>query len=190
MLTHGRRELDLERSKAEAPTARSGSDGRRDHRVWRVANRLGKAMSLERARDTPGRRLAGGAFAFLRAAELLHQSDPASWAWATCFVNIGFALELGLKGFIREKGCTEKEQRDVGHDLRKAYELAVAQGYRSSSSLQVRLIEAINPHFQDMSLRYLSGEWIELPGIPEAIDVARLLLLDVHEQCGFYRVAP
>ena len=138
-------------------------------------------------KDTPGRRLAGGAFAFLKAAELLHEDDPASWAWATCYVNIGFALELALKGFIREKGGSEKEQRDVGHDLLKAYHHACAQSFRSSHPLQLPLIEELNPHFKDMSLRYLTGEWIELPGISEAIAVTRFLILDVHEQCGFLR---
>lgn len=137
--------------------------------------------------DTPGRRLGGGAFAFLRTAELLHAADPNAWAWATCFVNIGFALELGLKAFLREKGGSEKEQRDLGHDLLRSYQLAVARGLRPSHPLQARLIDELSPPFKDMSLRYLRGEWIDLPSISEAIGVTRMLLLDVHEQCGFIR---
>lgn len=141
----------------------------------------------KRPKDTPGHRLAGGAFAFLRAVELLHKDDPASWAWATCFVNIGFALELALKAFIREKGGTEKEQRGLGHDLAEAYTTAIMRGFRSSHHLQKSLVEKLAPHFKDMSLRYLTGEWIELPRITEAIHIARQLILDVHEQYGFVR---
>ena len=135
--------------------------------------------------DTPGRRLAGGAFAFLRAAELLHEDDPASWAWATCFVNVGFALELALKGFIREKGGDEKDQKAVGHDLWQAFLLAIDRGFKPSNAFSAWLVREISPHFKDMSLRYLIGGAVELPPISQAIGITRLLILDVHEQCGF-----
>ena len=131
--------------------------------------------------------MAGGASAFLRAAELLHENDPASWAWATCFVNIGFAIELGLKAFLRENGMSENGQRALGHDLAETYRTAVIQGFRSSHPAQAALIDQLSPHFSDMSLRYLTGEWVHLPGIPGAIAAAQSLLLDVHEQCGFLR---
>ena len=144
-------------------------------------------MSARNINDTPGRRLAGGAFAFLRAAELLHESDPASWAWATCFVNIGFALELGLKGFLRERGFSEEEQVAIGHDLSKAFYAATARGFKPSHPLQRPLMDELSPHFKKMSLRYLDGSWVDLPAISDAIIVARLLILDVHEQCGFVR---
>lgn len=145
-------------------------------------------MSSGTHEDTPGRRLAGGAFAFLRAAELLHEADPASWAWATCYVNIGFAIELALKGFLRERGGLEKEQQhEIRHDLSEAYCRAINRGFQPSHPLQKPLVDDLTPHFKDMSLRYLTGEWIELPSISEAIGVARLLILDVHEQCGFIR---
>ena len=143
--------------------------------------------SPEHPKDTPGRRLAGGAFAFLRAAELLHEDDPASWAWATCFVNIGFALELGLKGYIREKGGSEKEQRDLGHDLSKAYQAALDRGFKPSNAYSGWIIEEITPHFKDMSLRYLIGGEVQLPSISHAIGLTRILIVDVHEQCAFLR---
>ena len=136
--------------------------------------------SPEHPRATPGRRLGGGAFAFLRAAELLHKDDPASWAWATCFVNVGFALGLALKGFIREKGGDEKDQKAVGHDLWQAFLLAVDKGFKPSNAFSAWLIREINPHYKDMSLRYLVGGAVELPPLPQAIAITRMLMAVIY----------
>jgi hypothetical protein len=66
-----------------------------------VGFRTGKEMSLP---DTPGLRLISSASAFWRAAQLLHEYDPQSLAWAPCFVNLGLVIELGLKGFRENTG--------------------------------------------------------------------------------------
>jgi hypothetical protein len=49
--------------------------------------------------------------AFWKAAKLLHEDDPQSLAWAPCFVNLGFAIELGLKGLLQEQGISDEEQK-------------------------------------------------------------------------------
>jgi hypothetical protein len=89
--------------------------------------------------DTPGLRLLSSAMAFCRAATLLHAEDPKALAWAPCFVNLGLAIELGLKGFLREQGMTEAEQKAFGHDLVSAFDAALAGGFKPSNPLQQEL---------------------------------------------------
>jgi hypothetical protein len=132
--------------------------------------------------EMPGLALAMNASAFLRAAETLHDSDPSGWGWVACYVNIGFAVELALKAYLREKGGSEKLQKRLGHDLVAAYSEAVQRGYSPSDDLQSLLVRDVSPSFQDMSVRYGTFGWIELPAIEAALWVARGLVEDVWKQ--------
>ena len=60
--------------------------------------------------DTQGLRLISSGIAFWKAAKLLHEDDPQSLAWAPCFVNLGFAIELGLEG-CADKGCQTQSKK-------------------------------------------------------------------------------
>jgi hypothetical protein len=132
--------------------------------------------------DTPGLRLISSAFAFWRAAKLLHEDDPKSLTWAPCFVNLGLAIELGLKGFSREHGMTETEQKALGHDLVKAFQDALARGFRPTHPLQSNLADEINSHYKDMSLRYQIGVSANLPLLEDAITVTSLLMQALYFQ--------
>lgn len=132
--------------------------------------------------DTQGLRLISSGFAFWKAAKLLHQDDPQSLAWAPCFVNLGLAIELGLKGFLREQGMSEPEQKDIGHDLVKAFQECLARGFRPTHPLQSTLADKINPHYKDMSLRYQIGVSVDLPLLKDAISVTRSLMDALHHQ--------
>jgi len=92
------------------------------------------------------------------------------------------AIELGLKGFLREKGMSETKQRALNHDLVKAFETAVRCGFKPTHKLQERLVRDLDPHYKDMSLRYSAGTSVELLRLPQAIPVTRLLLYDLHTQ--------
>ena len=138
--------------------------------------------------DTPGLRLISSGIAFWKAAKLLHEDDPQSLAWAACFVNLGLAIELGLKGFLREQGLSEAEQKALGHDLVKAFRESVARGFRPTHPLQSKLADEINPHYKDMSLRYQIGMSLDLPLLNDAISVAWSLMEALHQQStGQYR---
>jgi hypothetical protein len=132
--------------------------------------------------DTPGLRLLSSAFAFWRAAKLLHEDDPRSLAWAPCFVNLGLAIELGLKGFLREKGMSDAEQKALGHDLVKAFQESVVRGFSPTHALQSRLADEINPHYKDMSLRYQIGGGADLPLLQDAINVTSSLMQALYHQ--------
>ena len=144
-----------------------------------VGFRAGKELNLP---DTQGLRLISSAMAFWRAAKLLHEYDPQSLAWAPCFVNLGLAIELGLKGFSREHGMSEAEQIALGHDLVKAFQESCARGFRPTHPLQSKLAAEINPHYKDMSLRYQNGVSANLPPLADAIDVAQLLIEALYLQ--------
>lgn len=138
--------------------------------------------------DRPGRRMIGGALAFLRSATLLLEFDPQALAWATMFVQLAFAIELGLKAYLREEGLSEKDQFYLRHDLVKAFELAVAAGFKPRHPAVEMLIRELNPHHKDMSLRYLTGTSVDLPKIEDSIVVVGWLLQDLHEQGSFRKV--
>jgi hypothetical protein len=89
--------------------------------------------------DTQGLRLISSGIAFWKAAKLLHEDDPQSLAWAPYFVNLGFAIELGLKGFLREQGMSDAEQKALGHDLAKAFHESLARGFCPTHPLQSKL---------------------------------------------------
>ena len=132
--------------------------------------------------DTPGLRLTSSALAFWKAAKLLHEDDPQSLAWAPCYVNLGLAIELGLKGFLREQGMSEAEQIALSHDLVKAFQESCARGFRPTHPLQSTLAAEINPHYKDMSLRYQNGLGVNLPPLADAIRVAQLLIEALYIQ--------
>ena len=144
-----------------------------------VGFRTGKEMSLP---DTPGLRLISSATAFWRAAKLLHEYDPQSRAWAPCFVNLGLAIELGLKGFSREHGMSEAEQIALRHDLVKAFQESCARGFRPTHPLQSKLADEINPHYKDMSLRYQIGVSADLPLLEDAINATYSLVQALYHQ--------
>lgn len=132
--------------------------------------------------DTPGLRLISSAFAFLRAATLLHEEDPQSLTWAPCYVNLGLAIELGLKGFLREQGMSDAEQKALGHDLVKAFQESIARGFAPTHPLQSKLADEINPHYKYMSLRYQIGVSVNLPLLKDAINVISLLVQALYLQ--------
>jgi hypothetical protein len=140
--------------------------------------------------DMPGLRQLSSALAFCRMAELLHKVDPRSLAWAPCFYNLGQAIELGLKGFLREHGMDEAQQRALGHDLVRTFEAALAGGFKSPHVLLAALVNEIGPHYKDMSLRYQIGTGVNLPPLEDAIGATQLLLNTLYTQCtAKYRTA-
>ncbi len=136
-----------------------------------------------------GRRLISAALAHLRAAELLHEDDPKGLAWPVCYVEIGLALELGLKGFLRAGGGTAGEQRKLGHNLKRLWRRVQTGGYTPSSPHAATLIEDLAKTYQDMTLRYIEGEELNLMRLQDVIQVCRAFLLELLG-LAFPRVAP
>ncbi len=133
--------------------------------------------------DRPGRRLFGGALAFRMAAGFLYKHAPQPTPWATCFVNLAFSVEFGLKGFLRERGGSAAQQRALGHDLVNALEAAKSVGFVAERDYE-EFIRQLSPYSKDMGFRYLEGdETIDLPPIPDALETVGKLLRELYDQC-------
>jgi hypothetical protein len=78
---------------------------------------------------------------------------------------------------------SDSEQKSLGHDLVKTFRESLARGFRPTDLLQSKLVDEINPHYKDMSLRYQIGESVDLPLLKDAICVTWLLMKAVHQQC-------
>lgn len=77
---------------------------------------------------------------------------------------------------------SDAEQKALGHDLVKAFQEAVTQGFRPTHPLQSRLADEVNPYYKDMSLRYQIGVSVNLPLLENAINVTSLLMQALHLQ--------
>ena len=126
-------------------------------------------------------RLRGQAVGFFKAAQLLFD-DAGAEPWATIFVNLGFAIELGLKSYVVHRGGSERDIRKLGHDLTAALNECSRRGYKPGNSLFPQLIADISPTHKDHSVRYLRGTGATLPKIPFALAGTGALLVDIHEQ--------
>ena len=78
---------------------------------------------------------------------------------------------------------SEAEQKTFQHDLVRAFDAALARGFKPSHPLQLALAKEINPHYKDMSLRYQVGTSVNLPLLGDAINVAELLMRALYIQC-------
>ncbi|MGO8740397.1 hypothetical protein [Rhodoblastus sp.] len=77
---------------------------------------------------------------------------------------------------------SDAEQKDLGHDLVKAFQESLARGFCPTHLLQSKLADEINPHYKDMSLRYQIGVSVDLPLLKDAIDVTWSLMEALHQQ--------
>ncbi len=113
----------------------------------------------------PNRFLAG-AYGFFEAAKcLLNANLPGPERWHPIYVNLCFAIELSLKGFLIFKGVPINTLKyEIGHDLEKAFKVAKEHGYIPHDEQALPwLISLLSPSHKNTSLRYLSGIDVELP---------------------------
>ena len=83
---------------------------------------------------------------------------------------------------------SDAEQKALGHDLVKAFQEALARGFKQMHPLQSKLADAINPHYKDMSLRYQIGVSANLPLLQDAINVTESLIQALfHQSTAKYR---
>lgn len=134
--------------------------------------------------DSPGARLLSAGFAHLRAASFLAKDDAEQVAWPVTFTNIAFAIELGLKGYLHSQGVNRPALKNIGHDLSKAFTMAVARGFKSSHPAIQKLVDEVSPRHKNMSLRYIEGDTVQLMKITTALGLSECLLYDLTKQSG------
>jgi hypothetical protein len=154
-----------------------------------MTNALTEAEYQEPHRVAARLRLAN-AMGFLKAGDSLLAQHKASgdaddmFHIAAFFVNLCFAYELSLKGFLAYRKWGGDEKNDLGHDLKKTLGEAVELGYQPPARV-IETIDILGPLSKSHELRYLrpglSG--INLPDPPDrALVVAQAHLRAIGDQ--------
>jgi len=106
--------------------------------------------------------------------------------WPAFYVNLGYAYELSLKGFLANNGWNdEKLRKEIGHDLQKALSESRTSGFVPHSIDVSEAIDVIGPLHKSQSARYLTGEALQVPADHEdALRVASDHLNAVGDQLG------
>src|SRR5262245_61974700 len=116
--------------------------------------------------------------AYLRAAQKLDQSSegPAS---SPQYYLACHSIELILKAFILIKGGTEREVREIRHDLLKAWERATKLGLRPNDKRAGEIVTMLAPYHLDHSFRYRKTRFVTLPVYRELCEVVEGLVMQI-----------
>jgi hypothetical protein len=121
---------------------------------------------------------------FLKAAKILHKNDmtlSAPLYFAACQ-----SIELSLKGFLRGSGYTDKQLRDIGHNLIKAVAHAQALGldqHFQFSQEDAMMLHRINPYYQTKELQYVIAGFKSYPMADAFIDFGQRLWTSTRKFC-------
>lgn len=94
---------------------------------------------------------------FARAGELFHTHHPDTIA-APAFYLYCHAIELSLKALLIVRGTSERQLRNVGHDLEAGLQAAVSHGLGEVASLSAEeraAIRVMNQYYRGKELEYL-----------------------------------
>lgn len=92
---------------------------------------------------------------FLEAARILRSEKGPTFAplhFLACQ-----SIELSMKGYLRGSGWSEKQLRQVGHDLNKCLQAAIDHGIEKHASVRqydADIIGMINPYYEGKDLQY------------------------------------
>jgi hypothetical protein len=138
----------------------------------------------------------GNANDYVLAAESIinHEKDrlgelPLQFMAPVCFL-IGAGIELGLKAFLRGKGLSYKELKNVvGHNLLRAYICALKQKLKKHFQLERKYRETLfrlnNGYsiINDREFVYSTIGYKKYPHPKAAISLAKELLSKIHDEC-------
>src|SRR5262249_24692150 len=88
-------------------------------------------------------------------------------------------VELILKAFILIKGGTEREVREIRHDLLKAWERATKRGLRPNDKRAGEIVTMLAPYHLDHSFRYRKTRFVTLPVYRELCEVVEGLVMQI-----------
>lgn len=153
-----------------------------------MTNALTEAERKEAHRVSARLRIAN-AMGFLKAGDSLLAQHKASgdaddmFHIAAFFVNLCFAYELSLKGFLAHRKWVGDEKNDLGHDLEKALGEAIKHGYEPPDGVP-EMIKVLGPLSKSHELRYLRPglTGIALPDAPRALTVTHAHVTAIGDQ--------
>jgi hypothetical protein len=120
----------------------------------------------------------------LRGGRCIAEGAPRdTFPWPAFYAEIGYALELSLKAFMRSRGATEQECAAVHHDLRRAVKKASERGLEPLAPPVEDLINRIGRHHQKRRFQYLLPiDEKKLPDAAEALAAMRVHMDDMARQ--------
>ena len=161
------------------PRQRRLRRGRGDRGLWGGGYRRVAGVSIKPAPNA--RHLLAGSHGFFSAAEALINA-PGIFHAPAFYVNLGFAIELSLKGYILARGGTDRELHDLGHDLLAAFKKAVTDGYQPPFDHVRVAVEKLSPIHKNHSIRYLLGGDVTVPDAHGTLNIVRVHLASIISQ--------
>jgi hypothetical protein len=125
---------------------------------------------------------------FLDAAYLVRRDKPV-WFAPTYFL-VCQSIELPLKAFLRGSGYSDKQLRQLGHDLDASIAAAQAAGIKSHVSLSeadVAAIGAINAYYHSKDLQYSTSGYKSYPPPETLLALAKGLWESLRTFCIEHR---
>ena len=111
---------------------------------------------------------------YLKAARALENEQA---IWSPRYFLLCHAIELILKSYLASHGATQKELKDLGHNLLKTYARARKQGLIPSDARTAEVVRWLSPFHKDLVFRYRksSAGFVQLPDPNALADVVSSL---------------
>ena len=125
---------------------------------------------------------------FLDAAHLVRRKKPV-WFAPTYFL-VCQSIELSLKAFLRCSGYSNKQLRQLGHDLDACIAAARAAGVESHASLSeadVAAVGVINAYYHSKDLQYSMSGYKSYPPPESLLALAERLWESLRTFCIEHR---
>lgn len=126
----------------------------------------------------------GNAVGFHLAAKRIADAGTGiDFPWPPFFATAGYAIELSLKAYILQRGGTERDCRNVGHDLQAAMRKACEHGLQQPCKEITTLLAKIGPYHRHSNFRYMKPVDVStLPSVVQTLNVTQKHIEKVANQ--------
>lgn len=121
---------------------------------------------------------------FLEAARILRSEKGPTFA--PLYFLTAQSIELSLKGYLRGCGWSDKQLRQLSHDLNKCLQAAIDNGVEKHVSLtqdDADTIGMINPYYEGKDLQYSRAGLKRYPDLDSLIAVAEHIWKELRSFC-------
>lgn len=121
---------------------------------------------------------------YFEAAQILHKEKPD--IFILTYFLLGQSIELSLKGFLRGAEASEKNLKNLCHDLNKALQEAEKKGLQNLVSLSDDdrgNIALLNVSYQSKDLQYTISGYKRYPNLDKIFDIAKRSLDGTKNHC-------
>lgn len=124
------------------------------------------------------------AYGFLEAADVLASKDrhkDSDILSVPIYLLLGYHVELMLKAYLTAVGLSDKDLKDVGHNLSYALKIAKDKGLTSAQPIDDIVSKMSAPH-QTHAFRYFDDAEIDIHTIDSLIPALKEWANEVHDQ--------